>query len=59
MRRSGWLFLLPALVTAYRLFVLWPLVTGIRYSLYYWDGVAPAKWVGLANYGTVFSDPTS
>ncbi len=56
-RRSGWLFLLPAL-TAYGLFVLWPLVTSIRYSLYSWDGVAPAKWVGLANYGTVLSDPT-
>ncbi len=56
-RHQGWLFLLPAL-TAYGLFVLWPLVTSIRYSLYSWDGVAPAKWVGLANYGTVLSDPT-
>ena len=55
-RRHGWLFLLPAL-TAYGLFVLWPLVTSVRYSLYSWDGVAPAKWVGLANYRTVLQRP--
>ena len=56
-RRHGWLFLLPALAT-YGLFVLWPLVNSVRYSLYDWDGVGPAKWVGIANYRTVFSDPT-
>jgi raffinose/stachyose/melibiose transport system permease protein len=55
-RLHGWLFLLPALA-AYSLFVLWPLVTSFRYSLYKWDGVAPARWVGLANYKTVFSNP--
>ena len=55
-RVHAWLFVLPALVT-YGLFVLWPLVTGIRYSFYNWDGVDPAKWVGLANYRAVFSDP--
>lgn len=56
-RLAGWLFLTPALV-AYSIFVLWPLVTSIRYSLYSWDGVTRAKWVGLSNYRTVFSDPT-
>jgi raffinose/stachyose/melibiose transport system permease protein len=55
-RHHGWLFLLPALA-AYGLFVIWPFVTSIRYSLYSWDGVAPARWVGLANYKAVFSDP--
>lgn len=52
---SGWLFVVPALV-AYGLFVLWPLVQTFRYSLYQWDGVLPAKWVGLANFKTVFTD---
>ena len=56
-RRHGWLFLLPALTT-YCMFVLWPLVNSFRYSLYNWDGVSPARWVGLANYRTVFTDPT-
>ena len=55
-RRHGWFFVIPALAT-YGLFVLWPLLTSIRYSFYNWDGVAPAQWVGLANYRTVFSDP--
>ena len=52
---SGWLFVLPAL-GAYGLFVLWPLVQTIKYSLYQWDGVLPAKWVGLANYREVFTN---
>lgn len=55
-RVRGWLFVLPALA-AYGLFVLWPLVQTFKYSLYSWDGVAPAKWVGFANFRTVFSDP--
>src|SRR5581483_2827628 len=52
---SGWLFVLPALA-AYAGFVLWPLVQTFRYSLYSWDGVLPPRWVGLANFRTVFSD---
>jgi raffinose/stachyose/melibiose transport system permease protein len=52
---AGWLFVLPAL-GVYALFVLWPLVQTFRYSLYQWDGVLPAKWVGLANFKTVFTD---
>jgi raffinose/stachyose/melibiose transport system permease protein len=51
----GWLFVLPAL-TMYALFVLQPLVLTIQYSLYRWDGVGPATWVGLSNYATVLSD---
>ena len=52
----GWLFVLPAL-TMYALFVLQPLALTIQYSLYRWDGVGPATWVGLSNYATVLSDP--
>jgi raffinose/stachyose/melibiose transport system permease protein len=51
----GWLFVLPALA-AYALFVLWPLVQTFKYSLYSWDGIAPARWVGLDNFKTVFTD---
>jgi raffinose/stachyose/melibiose transport system permease protein len=50
------LFVLPAL-TAYGVFVLWPLIQTFKYSLYQWDGVAPAQWTGLDNFKTVFSDP--
>src|SRR5919202_2527459 len=54
-RLRGCLFVLPALA-AYGLFVLWPLIQTVTYSLYRWDGVAPAQWVGLDNFQTVFSD---
>jgi raffinose/stachyose/melibiose transport system permease protein len=52
----GWLFVLPAL-SFYAVFVLQPLVLTVQYSLYRWDGVGPAEWVGLRNYATVISDP--
>lgn len=52
----GWLFVAPALVM-YGLFVLQPLALTVQYSLYRWDGVGPATWVGLSNYVTVLSEP--
>ncbi len=52
---QGWLFVLPALI-AYAVFVLWPVIQTFKYSLYQWDGVLPARWVGLANFKTVFTD---
>ena len=41
----------------YAAFVLQPLVLTVQYSLYRWDGVAPATWVGLSNYKAVLTDP--
>jgi raffinose/stachyose/melibiose transport system permease protein len=52
----GWLFVLPALAF-YAVFVLQPLALTVEYSFYRWDGVGPAEWVGLRNYGTVLTDP--
>jgi raffinose/stachyose/melibiose transport system permease protein len=52
----GWLFVAPALA-AYGVFVLWPLVLTVEYSLYKWDGIGPSTWVGLDNYSKVFTDP--
>jgi len=52
----GWLFALPALLF-YAAFVLQPLLLTVQYSLYRWDGVGPATWVGLANYASVVSEP--
>jgi raffinose/stachyose/melibiose transport system permease protein len=37
-------------------FVLVPIARAGWYSLYDWDGVTPATWVGLDNYGDVVSD---
>jgi raffinose/stachyose/melibiose transport system permease protein len=52
----GWLFVAPALIM-YGLFVLQPLALTFQYSLYRWDGVGPATFVGLANYRDVISEP--
>ena len=52
----GWLFVAPALIM-YGLFVLQPLFLTFQYSLYRWDGVGPATFVGLSNYVTVLSEP--
>jgi len=53
----GWLFALPALA-AYCAFVIYPLILGIQYSFYRWNGVGPSEWVGFANYLRVFTDAT-
>ncbi|HXG40676.1 MAG TPA: sugar ABC transporter permease [Candidatus Limnocylindrales bacterium] len=52
----GWLFALPALVM-YATFVLQPFGLTLWYSLYRWNGVGPATFVGLSNYLTVLEDP--
>jgi raffinose/stachyose/melibiose transport system permease protein len=52
----GWLFVVPALAF-YVVFVLRPIALTAQYSLYRWDGIGPSTWVGLANYGRVFTDP--
>ena len=52
---TGWLYILPALAM-YATFVLWPLVTSVRYSFYDWNGIRAAEWVGLANYERVLTD---
>ncbi|MGW6502546.1 carbohydrate ABC transporter permease [Nonomuraea angiospora] len=51
----GWLFVAPALAF-YAVFVLRPIALTFQYSLYEWDGIGPSTWVGLANFGKVFTD---
>jgi raffinose/stachyose/melibiose transport system permease protein len=52
----GWLYVLPALLL-YAFVVLLPSVQSINYSLYRWDGVSTAVFVGLDNYLAFFDDP--
>jgi raffinose/stachyose/melibiose transport system permease protein len=54
-RRIGYLYLLPAGLV-FAVFVLVPLVHAGWLSLFAWDGITPGRWVGLANYGDVFTD---
>jgi len=49
------LYVLPALVM-YAIFVLRPLALTVQYSLYEWNGIGVARWAGLDNYLTVFTD---
>jgi ABC-type sugar transport system permease subunit len=50
-------FLTPTLLV-FAVFVMWPLFDSLRYSVTDWDGVsANPKFVGLANFAKVFTDP--
>ncbi|MEE6282054.1 sugar ABC transporter permease [Georgenia sp. MJ170] len=50
------MFLLPAFVV-YAVFLLYPLGRAAQISLYDWDGLSLATFVGLDNYIEVFADP--
>lgn len=50
------LFVLPNL-SMYALFILVPSVIGVLLSFCEWNLVGSVKWVGLANYERLFSDP--
>ncbi|GAA3109848.1 ABC-type sugar transport system permease subunit [Kribbella aluminosa] len=54
----GYLFVSPAII-GLLLFVAYPMVTSLYHSFTQWNGLTPAKWVGLDNYKFLFtSDPT-
>jgi raffinose/stachyose/melibiose transport system permease protein len=55
-RRIGYLYAAPALAV-FAAFVLAPFGHAFWLSLWEWDGVTPATWVGLDNYADVVSDP--
>ncbi len=51
------IFLLPATLI-YTLFVMYPSVSGLYYSLTDWDGLSPNyAIIGLANFKDIFDDP--
>jgi raffinose/stachyose/melibiose transport system permease protein len=54
---SRW-FAAPALAV-YALIVLYPSLAGAVYAFTDWSGIGSAKWVGLENFKTLFSDQQS
>ena len=56
-RRAAFLFLAPACVMV-AIYVVWPVLSTIRLSLYNWDGMSDATFVGLANYIELFHSQT-
>lgn len=53
--QAAWLFIAPAFLF-YGAFVLLPMTMSGYYSLLSWDGIGPARFVGLSNYLTVVTD---
>lgn len=56
---SGWkpsyvLFLLPALVL-YTTFVVYPMLSALRFSFYEWNGLTRVAFAGLENFQTLFT----
>lgn len=50
-----WLFLTPGLLM-FLLYVIIPIFQSFWISLYEWDGLSPAKYIGLANYQELMGD---
>ena len=48
-------FLAPAFLV-FTVFVAWPCVRALMYSLQKWDGLSAPEWIGLENFATVFED---
>jgi multiple sugar transport system permease protein len=55
---TGFLFVLPFLVF-YVLFLVWPVILGLRMSFFDWSlvGTGVGQFLGLANYRELFADP--
>jgi multiple sugar transport system permease protein len=50
-----WLFLMPGILL-FAIYVLWPIISSISISLYQWDGLSPATYVGVENYIELMDD---
>lgn len=54
-RVTPWLFLAPGLIF-FTVYVLYPILQSLLISLYEWDGLSPASYVGFANYVELVDD---
>src|SRR2546425_7938382 len=52
----GYLLLLPA-VAFLAILLVEPFIKAVQYSFQSWDGIGPARYVGLANYKLLWRDP--
>lgn len=50
------LILLAPACLFFAVFVIWPIVSSVRLSLYDWDGISAPSWVGLGNYQELWTD---
>lgn len=55
--RAAWLFAAPSLLILV-VFIVWPIVQSLRYSLYDWRvGASHQEWLGLGNYVQLTQNP--
>jgi len=54
-RVTPWLFLMPGIMF-FSVYVLWPISQSLLISLYEWDGLSPAIYIGFANYIELMDD---
>ena len=52
---APWLFLAPG-VLFFLFYVIFPIVQSFNISLYKWDGLGEARYIGLENYNKLFND---
>ena len=52
---TPWLFLVPAMFM-FALYVIYPILQSFNISLYKWDGLGEAEYIGLANYEKLLTD---
>lgn len=59
-RKAGWVlfFLAPSAVPLV-LFTAVPMISSMWVSLHQWNLISPMKWVGLDNYATLLTDPST
>lgn len=55
-KKTYLLFILPGAIF-YTLFVVYPILSAARISLYQWNGIGEQIFVGLGNYRELFSNP--
>jgi ABC-type sugar transport system permease subunit len=56
LQNHGYVFILPTLVL-FTVFLIYPMVSAFRLSLFDWNLLTPMKWVGLKNFVTMVTDP--
>ena len=52
---APWLFLAPGALM-FAVYVIWPIFDSLWLSLYDWDGLGEATWVGMGNFVELFDD---
>ena len=53
---APWIFLAPALIL-FTVYVIAPIFQTVSLSLYAWDGLSKARYIGLHNYIELYDDP--